>query len=99
MEFKKRFDENSANWTHRPVERNSQFVNSQTLWLMELLRAKGVVFLNEALEIFGFDRVREGQTYGWSEEVWVRWEPEADGTGWIRFQKLEKVVDVLPSWG
>lgn len=70
------FDETSSCWV-RDAERNKFFLLQQQEYANEKLRSKGYLFLNEVLEMLGFQRCRAGQTVGWMYE--------GDGDGYIDF--------------
>lgn len=47
---------------------NESFINNAQQWFNDMLDAKGVIFLNEVLEYFGFDTIQEGQVVGWFKD-------------------------------
>lgn len=62
--YKVLFDENNRNW-EKPQGYNYTWLDSQMRWANELLQRRGHLFLNEVMDILGFDRVPEGQLVGW----------------------------------
>lgn len=58
------FDEASAHWKDDP-ELNRMWVKTQQIYLNNLLRARGHVFLNEAYDYLGLERSSAGQVVGW----------------------------------
>lgn len=74
------FDETSSCWV-RDAEANKFFLARQQDYANEKLKAKGHVFLNEVLDMLGFQRCRAGQTVGWMLD--------GDGDGYIDFGILD----------
>lgn len=70
------FDETSSAW-ERDAETNKFFLLRQQDFANEKLKAKGYLFLNDVLEMLGFERCRAGQTVGWMYD--------GDGDGYIDF--------------
>lgn len=70
------FDETSTCWK-RDAERNKFFLAQQQDWANERLKSRGFVFLNEVLDMLGFQHCRMGQTVGWMLD--------GDGDGYIDF--------------
>lgn len=62
--YKVLFDENNRNW-EKPNGYNYTWLDSQMRWCNELLQRRGHLFLNEVMDVLGFDRVPEGQLMGW----------------------------------
>lgn len=58
------FDESSIHWKDDP-ELNRLWVKTQQVYLNNLLRARGHVFLNEAYDYLGLERSSQGQIVGW----------------------------------
>jgi len=67
------FDETARGWT-RDADHNKFFLARQQDYANELLRSKGIVFLNEVLDMVGIDRVPMGQRIGWCLK-----DPNSDG--------------------
>lgn len=67
------FDETATGWV-RDADTNKFFLARQQDYANELLRAKGIVFLNEVLDMVGIDRVPMGQRIGWCLK-----DPNSDG--------------------
>lgn len=67
------FDETARGWV-RDAERNKFFLARQQDYANEQLKAKGIVFLNEVLDMVGIDRVPMGQRIGWCLK-----DPNSDG--------------------
>lgn len=67
------FDETARGWV-RDAERNKFFLARQQDYANELLHSKGIVFLNEVLDMVGIDRVPMGQRIGWCLK-----DPNSDG--------------------
>lgn len=67
------FDETARGWV-RDAERNKFFLARQQDYANEQLQAKGIVFLNEVLDMVGIDRVPMGQRIGWCLK-----DPNSDG--------------------
>lgn len=59
------FDETSNAWV-RDAEANKFFLLRQQDYANEKLKAKGYLFLNDVLEMLGFNRTRAGQVVGWT---------------------------------
>ena len=70
------FDETSSCWV-RDAESNKFFLLRQQDHANERLKAKGYLFLNDVLDMLGFNRCRAGQTVGWMLD--------GDGDGYIDF--------------
>lgn len=62
--YKVLFDDNNRNW-EKANGYNYTWLDSQMRWANELLQRRGHLFLNEVMDILGFDRVPEGQLMGW----------------------------------
>lgn len=62
--YSKIFDELNPNYV-KNAEDNLFFLRRQQDWANELLREKGMVFLNEVYEMLGFDRTKAGNVVGW----------------------------------
>lgn len=62
--YKVLFDERNANW-NKATEYNQFFISSQQNYANDLLRAKGVVFLNDVHDMLGLERTKAGQIVGW----------------------------------
>ncbi len=73
------FDKHNPYWDDRRRE-NALFVHSVQRYLNDLLRVRGYVSLNEALELLGFERTIRGGQQGWIRDV----DPE-EGDGYIDF--------------
>lgn len=65
MKFTAIFDKKSG-YFNPNTEYNLVFLKSYENYLNDLLRARGIVFLNEALNGLGIPLIRMGQTYGWT---------------------------------
>lgn len=63
-EFSRIFDESNPNWK-KDAHYNKMFVQQAERYANDVLRVKGVLFLNEVYSMLGFDRTKEGQTIGW----------------------------------
>jgi hypothetical protein len=74
--YKVLFDESNKNW-NRDVGYNQVFISSQNMYANDLLRAKGVVFLNDVHDMLGLERTKAGQIVGW---VW-----NGEGDNYIDF--------------
>lgn len=73
------FDESNPNWEKNP-EYNKTFLITQQNYANDLLRVKKRVFLNEVLELLGFEPTKAGQVVGW------KYDPEnAVGDNYIDF--------------
>lgn len=62
--FTRFFDETSTNF-HKDAEINREFLHFIQQKANNLLRAKGVVYLNEVYEMLGFEPTRMGRHFGW----------------------------------
>lgn len=58
------FDETATGWK-RNADQNKFFLLQQEQWANDLLRTKGIVSLNDVLEMVGIHRCSYGQTVGW----------------------------------
>lgn len=58
------FDETNVNWNHIP-DIVITFIRVQETYLNQLLATQGHVFLNEAFDLLGFQRTRDGALLGW----------------------------------
>lgn len=58
------FDPFCPNWSKRP-EYNLVFLKAQQNFANDMLKAKGVLFLNEVYDMLGFERTRAGACVGW----------------------------------
>lgn len=61
------FDETCMAWTKSP-ERNRHFLLMQQNYANDLLKARGILFLNEVYDMLGMPRTQVGQIVGW---VWT----------------------------
>lgn len=59
------FDEKNPNW-RRDAEQNRLFTQCQISYMNHVLKARGVLFVNEFLDAMGFDRTTMGQLAGWT---------------------------------
>lgn len=74
------FDKHNPFWNEEDRKQNARFVHYVQSHLNDLLRARGYVSLNEALELLGFERTVRGGQQGWVRD------PEPDeGDGYIDF--------------
>lgn len=72
------FDETSTAWENN-ADYNKAFLIGQQNYANDMLRAKGVVFLNEVYDMLGMERTSAGQLVGWVND-----DPE-QGDGYIDF--------------
>lgn len=56
--------ETCTHWSDTPWE-NKIFLEQQENWCQHILTTRKFLYLNEALEFFGLDKVESGQIYGW----------------------------------
>lgn len=70
------FDEGNKNWV-KDVELNKFFLARQQAFANDMLQLRGHVFLNEVLDMLGFERTPMGQDVGWLKH--------GDGDGFISF--------------
>lgn len=100
VEFTALFDDNNPNW-QRTSEQNQIFIEVNTNWLNHVLKARGFVFLNDAYEAFGFQKIKEGQLVGWTTEEsdYVDVEPYTldDGHITLTFKVQGEIWQTLPS--
>jgi hypothetical protein len=61
------FDESSRLWV-RNADKNKFALLQQQAWANDMLRSRGVICLNDVLEMVGLDRVAYGQTVGWVDD-------------------------------
>ena len=59
------FDENNQLWTKDNVM-NRFTLNNQRKYIYDLLATRGYLFLNEAYDMLGFSRTKNGQLVGWT---------------------------------
>lgn len=59
------FDENNQLWTKDNVM-NRFTLNNQRRYMYDLLATRGYLFLNEAYDMLGFSRTKDGQLVGWT---------------------------------
>lgn len=85
--YKRVFDENNKNW-NKQTEFNQLFIQAQQNYANDLLRARGVVFLNDVYDMLGIERSKEGQIVGWALP-----EMGGHGDGYIDFGVFSKVND------
>lgn len=62
--YAKFFDESCAAWQSDP-EYNLMFLKAQQQYANDLLRSRGILFLNEVYDMLGIDRTQAGQIVGW----------------------------------
>lgn len=58
------FDPTSPSWNPEP-EYNLVFLSCQQNWANDMLRSRGHFFLNEAYDLLGLERSKEGAVVGW----------------------------------
>lgn len=58
------FDEGSTQWSREP-NKNQFFLRATQDYANDLLRSKGIVFLNDIYDMLGLARSPEGQVVGW----------------------------------
>lgn len=61
------FDENNQLWTKDNVM-NRFTLNNQRKYIYDLLATRGYLFLNEAYDMLGFSKTKNGQLVGWTYE-------------------------------
>lgn len=61
------FDENNRLWMKGNVM-NRFILNNQRKYMYDLLVTRGYLFLNEAYDMLGFSRTKNGQLVGWTYE-------------------------------
>lgn len=61
------FDENNRLWMKGNVM-NRFTLNNQRKYMYDLLVTRGYLFLNEAYDMLGFSRTKNGQLVGWTYE-------------------------------
>lgn len=59
------FDENNRLWMKDNVM-NRFTLNNQRIYMYDLLATRGYLFLNEAYDMLGFSRTKDGQLVGWT---------------------------------
>lgn len=59
------FDENNRLWMKDNV-RNMFTLNNPRKYMYDLLATRGYLFLNEAYDMLGFSRTKDGQLVGWT---------------------------------
>lgn len=59
------FDENNQLWMKANVV-NRFTLNNQRKYIYDLLVTRGYLFLNEAYDMLGFSRTKNGQLVGWT---------------------------------
>lgn len=74
------FDETNPNWKREPTY-NQMYLRSQQNYANDLLRARGHVFLNEVLDMLGFEHTKAGSVVGWIANA----DTVGDGDGYIDF--------------
>ena len=58
------FDENNQLWMKDNIT-NRFTLNNQRKYMYDLLATRGYLFLNEAYDMLGFSRTKNGQLVGW----------------------------------
>lgn len=74
------FDECNKNWSRDPGY-NQMFLSSQQSYMNDLLRARGHVLLNDALDALGIERTPQGALLGWLKD--------GTGDGYVDFGVFE----------
>lgn len=90
--YRRLFDETNPNWSSDLI-RNPIFVSMVQENLNEMLRVRGYVTLNEALEDLGFERTRWGDMLGW-----LRDPAPGEGDGRIYFGTWDEGIAVGKDW-
>lgn len=78
--YTKFFDEGNRNWSKEPWH-NQMFIQCQERYANDLLRARGHLFLNEVLDMLGFERTQAGAVVGWLADADAR----GSGDGYVDF--------------
>lgn len=58
------FDSTNVNWD-RDMSINWMFLKCQERYADDLLKRRGIIFLNEVYEMLGFEKTQTGQVVGW----------------------------------
>lgn len=58
------FDNTNPNWSPQP-EYNLAYIKTQAQYLQHKLATRNFLFVNEVLEVFGFEWTADGQVSGW----------------------------------
>lgn len=74
------FDKFNPHWDNHDRRKNAIFVGIVLGQLNDLLREQGYVFLNDALELLGFESTIEGMIVGWLRDS----DPD-EGDGYVSF--------------
>ena len=63
------FDKENVNWSNN-MSLNWMFLRSTEQYFTDLLKSRGIVFLNDVYKMLGFEITQAGQVIGWhySEE-------------------------------
>ena len=63
------FDKENVNWSNN-MSLNWMFLRSTEQYFTDLLKSRGIVFLNDVYKMLGFEITQTGQVVGWhySEE-------------------------------
>ena len=63
------FDKENVNWSNN-MSLNWMFLRSTEQYFTDLLKSRGIVFLNDVYKMLGFEITQAGQVVGWhySEE-------------------------------
>ena len=64
IKFRVEFNRHSLQWEPN-IEYNKTFLYTQHQYLSQCLKRKGVLFVNEVLDLLGMERVQRGVTAGW----------------------------------
>lgn len=75
-EYSRCFDDTCPNYSPNDPEANMFFLMQVQNWANDRLHAKGHLYLNEVLDMLGFDRTRAGQIVGWVDDPT---NPDSDG--------------------
>lgn len=72
------FDKFNPHWNNSDRRQNAIFISMVQMHLNDLLKTRGYVTMNEALELLGFERTVAGGMNGWIRD-------SAEGDGYVYF--------------
>jgi len=96
------FDSDSRNWTANHDEINEIFLRSVQNWMLDRLKMRGHLFVNEVLDELGLPRQKRGQLVGWIyrddvAELWSIAKADEKSVDLV-FRTDGEILDLIEDW-